>query len=220
MRGRVPVVTARLLVADDHEVVRRGVCGLLQEQPGWVIVAEVGDGRQAVAKAGELRPDVAILDVGMPSLNGLEAARQIAKVSETTKLLILTAYSSDEIVRTIVSIGAHGYVLKADAGHALINGVRALLANRRFFSPSVATPAKGDGDNYGAPWNSLMELTAREREIVQLLAEGKSSKEAADLLKLSVKTIDTHQSNIFRKLNCRSVTELVRYAIRNHLVEV
>jgi DNA-binding NarL/FixJ family response regulator len=213
----------RLLVADDHDVVRKGLCALLQEQPGWEIAGEASDGRDAVEKAKKLKPDVTVLDISMPHLNGLEAARQILKDVSTTKILILTMHDSDTLIREVLNAGARGYVLKTDAGVDLVNAVDALRRNKTFFTPKVAQMVldgylKKDvrAEEVDAPG---ARLTPRQREIVQLLAEGKSSKEVAVALNLSVKTAETHRANIMRRINCHSVTEIVRYAIRNKIIE-
>ena len=210
-----------LLIADDHEVVRRGIRALIQEQPGWRIAAEANDGRDAVNKANEFQPDVAILDITMPSLNGLDAAKQIAELSPRTKVLILTIHESDQLSRKALDVGVRGYILKSDAAFDLITAVSSLLSNKTFFTPKVAQMVlnaylgKGPRASEDAP----LQITAREREIVQRLAEGKSSKEVASVLDISAKTVETHRSNILRKLHFHSVTELVRYAVRNHIVE-
>lgn len=210
-----------LLIADDHEILRRGLRALIQEQPGWQIAAEAKDGRDAVTKATEFQPDVAILDITMPSLNGLDAAKQIAELSPRTKVLILTIHESDQLSRKALDAGARGYMLKTDAAVDLITAVSSLLSNRTFFTPKVAQMVL---NGYLGKWSTASEdaqlqITAREREIVQLLAEGKNSKEVATVLDISVKTVESHRSNILRKLHCHSVTDLVRYAIRNHIVE-
>lgn len=212
----------RLLVADDHEIVRTGLRSLLETQPGWQVTAEASDGREAVEKAKELKPDVAVLDLSMPSLNGLEAARQMLKNDARAKIVILTAFDSDAMIREVLDAGARGFVLKADASRDLVTAVNAVRSNKTFFTPKVAQmvldgyldkkPRKQDPD---APRS---RLTPRQREIVQLLAEGKSSKEVAVALGLSVKTAETHRANIMRRLDCHSVSELVRYAVRNAIV--
>jgi DNA-binding NarL/FixJ family response regulator len=212
----------RLLVADDHEIVRTGLRSLLETQPGWQVTAEASDGREAVQKAKELKPDVAVLDLSMPSLNGLEAARQMLKNDARAKIVILTAFDSDAMIREVLDAGARGFVLKADASRDLVTAVNAVRSNKTFFTPKVAQmvldgyldkkPRKQDPD---APRS---RLTPRQREIVQLLAEGKSSKEVAVALGLSVKTAETHRANIMRRLDCHSVSELVRYAVRNAIV--
>jgi DNA-binding NarL/FixJ family response regulator len=164
---------------------------------------------------------VAILDISMPSLNGLDAAKQIAKLSPHTKVLILTVHESDELIHKILAAGVRGYILKSDAGRDLITAVRALLSNKTFFTAKVARMVM-DGYLGKGPKGSeeaSLQITGREREVVQLLAEGKTSKEVATMLNVSVKTVETHRSNILRKLDCHSVTELVRYAVRNHIVD-
>jgi DNA-binding NarL/FixJ family response regulator len=215
----------RLLVADDHDVVRKGVRTLLEEQPGWEVAAEAADGREAVEKAKLVQPDVTILDLSMPELNGLEAAREILKTVQT-KVLILTMYDSDPLIRQTLEAGARGYLLKSDAGRDLISAVDALRRNKTFFTPKVAQmvlegylgrPTKENEDDSNR--KNGLRLTARQKQILQLLAEGKSSKEVAVALNISVKTAETHRANIMRRLDCHSVTELVRYAIRNHIIE-
>jgi DNA-binding NarL/FixJ family response regulator len=216
----------RLLVADDHDVVRKGVRTLLEEQPGWEVAAEAADGREAVEKAKLVQPDVTILDLSMPELNGLEAAREILKTVQT-KILILTMYDSDPLIRQTLEAGARGYLLKSDAGKDLVSAVDALRRNKTFFTPKVAQmvlegylgrPTKDNEAEDNNRKNGL-RLTARQKQILQLLAEGKSSKEVAVTLNISVKTAETHRANIMRRLDCHSVTELVRYAIRNHIIE-
>jgi DNA-binding NarL/FixJ family response regulator len=211
----------RLLVVDDHEVVRRGLRALLQEQPGWQVIAEACDGREAVARSAEFKPQVAIMDIMMPLLNGLDAIKQMTRVSPRTKVLILTLHEEDSVIRKALAAGARGYICKADASRDLVAAVNALLSNKTFFTQKAAQMVLdgylGKAPKAGQP--SELQITERQREIVQLLAEGKSSKEVANVLDLSVKTVETHRNNILRKLNCHSVSELVRYAIRNHLIE-
>jgi DNA-binding NarL/FixJ family response regulator len=213
----------RLLVADDHEIVRKGLRAILEAQPGWHVLAEASDGREAVEKAKQLKPDVTVLDIGMPSLNGLEAARQMLKNDSRAKILILTMHESDPIIRDVLNAGARGYVLKTDASRDLVSAVNAVRSNKTFFTAKVAQMVL---DGYldkkprtPAPESPKTRLTARQREIVQLLAEGKSSKEVATALGLSVKTAETHRANIMRRLNCHSISELVRYAVRNNIIE-
>jgi DNA-binding NarL/FixJ family response regulator len=208
-----------LLVADDHEIVRKGLRSLLEAQPGWQVTAEASDGREAVDKAKELKPDVAVLDIGMPSLNGLEAARQMLKDDSRAKVLILTMHDSDPLIREVLESGAKGYVLKTDATRDLVAAVNALRSNKTFFTAKVAQLVlDGYLDKKRKPADSG-RLTGRQREIVQLLAEGKSSKEVAAALGLSVKTAETHRANIMRRLDCHSVSELVRYAVRNNIIQ-
>jgi len=220
------MATLRLLVADDHDIVRKGVRTLLEEQPGWEVAAEASDGREAVEKAKLVQPDITILDLSMPELNGLEAAREILK-DVSTKVLILTMYDSDPLIRQTLEAGARGYLLKSDAGRDLVSAVDALRRNKTFFTPKVAQmvlegylgrPTKENASEDDNRRNGL-RLTGRQKQILQLLAEGKSSKEVAVALNISVKTAETHRANIMRRLDCHSVTELVRYAIRNHIIE-
>jgi DNA-binding NarL/FixJ family response regulator len=212
-----------MLVADDHEIARKGLCALLREHPGWEVAAEAKDGREAVMKAKELNPDIAVLDISMPGLNGLEAARQISSSGTKTSVLVLTMHESDTLVRAAVEAGARGYVLKTDAGRDLVGAVEALGRNQTFFTSKIAelVPQAQAIGRYKAQSSvsPQFRLTGRQREIVQLLAEGKSSKEVAVALDISVKTVETHRSNIMTRLNCHSITELVLYAYRNHIVE-
>ncbi|HMH06637.1 MAG TPA: response regulator transcription factor [Terriglobales bacterium] len=214
----------RILVADDHEIVRRGLVSLLKSHAGWDVCGEAQDGRQAVDKAKELRPNIVILDIGMPNLNGLEAARQMLRDNPQSKVLILTITDADEVVRAVLDAGARGFVLKSDAARDLVAAVEALQSGKTFFTSRVADMVLGGylGRNRPAADGDLLlpALTPREREIVQLLAEGKSSKEVASHLNLSVKTAETHRSNIMRKLNLHSVSGLVLYAVRNNMVQV
>lgn len=215
----------RILVADDHEVVRRGLCALLQAQPDWEVCGEAADGREALEKAQKLRPDVIILDIGMPSLNGLEATRQILKINPQTKVLILTLHDSDQVVREVLNAGARGFLLKSDAARDLVAAVEALRRDKTYFTSKVAAMVlegylKNGTPGAAPPAPTRSRLTPREREIVQLLAEGKSTKEVAVALGLSVKTAETHRSNIMRKLELHSVSDLVLYAVRNNIVHV
>jgi DNA-binding NarL/FixJ family response regulator len=214
----------RILVADDHEIVRRGLVSLLKSHAGWDVCGEAQDGRQAIDKAKELRPNIVILDIGMPNLNGLEAARQMLRDNPQSKVLILTITDADEVVRAVLDAGARGFVLKSDAARDLVAAVEALQSGKTFFTSRVADMVLGGylGRNRPAADGDLLlpALTPREREIVQLLAEGKSSKEVASHLNLSVKTAETHRSNIMRKLNLHSVSGLVLYAVRNNMVQV
>lgn len=217
-------MTLRILLADDHEVVRRGIGVLLQARPDWEVCGEASHGREAVEKALALNPDIVILDVGMPNLNGLEATRQIAKAKPDIRILILTLHDSDELVQEVLNAGARGFLLKSDAARDLVTAVEALKNNKTYFTPRVASLVlegylrkKSDNGDAGSP---RAKLTPREREIVQLLAEGKSSREVAEALGLSVKTAETHRANIMRKLNLHSVSDLVMYAVRNNIVHV
>jgi len=211
--------SVRILIADDHEIVRHGLRRLLETQPGWQVCAEAASGREAVAKARELKPDVAVLDFAMPELNGAEAARHILKESPHTEVMVLTMHDSEQLVREVLEAGAHGYVLKSDASRDLISAMQALLAHQTFLSPRISKLVV-EGYLRGAEVETPAgQLTPREREIVQLVAEGKSNKEVATALDISVKTVEAHRSHIMHKLNLSSVSELVRYAVRNNIVE-
>jgi len=212
----------RILVADDHEVVRAGVRSLLEGQPDCEICGEAVTGRQAVTLAQQLRPDVAIVDISMPELNGLEAARQILKAVPGVQVLILSMHESEELVREILDIGAHGYILKSDAGRELVAAMRALHQHEVFFTSRVAQIAlrahlnkRHSGEAQPSP-NS--PLTPREHEVLQLLAEGGTNKETASALGISVMTVETHRANIMHKLGLHSIAELVHYAVRHKII--
>src|ERR1700704_4496647 len=215
----------RILIADDHEVVRRGLCTLLQTHEGWEVCGEAKDGRETVEKAKQVRPDVVILDVGMPNLNGLAATRQLLQQNPQQKVIVLTVTDSDHVIREALDAGARGFVLKSDAARDLISAVEALQHNRMFFTPRVNDMVlagfldRGHNGSNGEA-TKLPKLTPRESEGIQLLAEGKSSKEVACLLNLSTKTAETHRSNIMRKLDIHSIRDLVVYAVKNDIIQV
>ena len=212
----------RLLIADDHEIFRAGLRWLLEVQPGWQVVAEACNGREAVTKAAETRPDVALLDIGMPVLNGLDAAHEIVHSGARTKIVMLTVYDSDAMIHKVLACGARGYVFKTDAARDLVNAVKAVQSDTTFFTAKVAEVVLNGFNNRSrtqADESHVSRLTVRQREITQLLAEGGSTKEVATLLDLSVKTAETHRANIMRRLSCHSAAELVRYALRNQIIE-
>jgi DNA-binding NarL/FixJ family response regulator len=214
----------RILAADDHDILRRGLKQLLTARPGWEICAEAKTGREAVSLAEQYKPDIVVMDVSMPDLNGLEAARRIHKALPKTGIIMLTLHFSDQLVKDIVESGARAYVMKSDADRDLVNAVEALANNRTFFTARAADMLLNDFSERNAAPSAPQpptpsRLTSREREIVQLLAEGKSSKEVAVALGISVKTAETHRANIMRKLQLHSVSELVRYAIKNQIIE-
>ena len=214
----------RILVADDHEIVRHGLVALVKSHPGWEICAEADNGRQAVEQAHALKPDVAILDIGMPTLNGLEATRLILRENPSIKVLILTINDTDQAVRAVLDAGARGFLLKSDTARELEAAVEALQQNKTFFTARVAEMVLSGyldrAHTSEKPVPTLPTLTPRERQVVQLLAEGKSTKEVAVFLDLSVKTAETHRSNLMRKLKLHSVSELVLYAVRNNIIQV
>ncbi len=211
---------ARILIADDHEVVRRGLRELLSARGDWEICAEARDGREAVEQARRSKPDLVILEIAMRELNGLGAIRQIRKFLPATEVLILTVNHSENLVRAVLEAGARGFFLKSDSGRELIAAVEALLDHRISFSSQVSEILLHDYLNGGGrKRGDHPTLTAREREIVQLLAEGKSNKDVASVLKISVKTAETHRGHIMAKLNLRNLCDLVRYAVRNQIIQ-
>jgi DNA-binding NarL/FixJ family response regulator len=211
----------RILIADDHELIRRGLVASLAERPDWTIVAEAADGRQACELAALHVPDIAVLDLTMPEMNGLDVTRHIRASTPKTRILIVTAHESEQLIREVLDAGAMGYVLKSDAGRVLVQAVEALLDERPFFTSKVARFVLDgylrSGEDAASP--ATVALSPRERHIVQLLAEGSNNKEVARTLQLSVKTVETHRSNIMRKMEFGSLADLVRYAIRNKIVD-
>ena len=218
----------RILIADDHEVARRGIRSLLESHPGWEVCAEAKDGRDAVELATSTKPDLVLLDIGMPNLNGLEAARQILATSPNAAILILTMHDSDNVIREVLRAGARGFLLKSDAGRDLVAAVEALESQKTFFTPRVSQMVLDGFLNREKKRSEIEDvanssgdlLTAREREVIQLLAEGRTSKEVAVTLNLNVKTAETHRTNLMRKLGLHSVADLTRYAVRNGIVHV
>ncbi len=212
----------RIVLCDDHAVMRRGLRLVLEEQSDFTVVGEGGDGREAVALAEALRPDVAVLDITMPNLNGIEAARQIAAKAPETAVIVLSMHADESFVLRALKSGAKGYILKESREADLINAVRLVSEGKSFFSPAVSRllvedyvrqlQANGMEDSYEL-------LTTRERELLQLIAEGKSNKDIANLLNLSVYTVETHRGNILAKLNLHTVPELILYAVRKGLIQ-
>jgi len=215
--------TLQILIADDHELVRKGLRTVVEAQPGWAVCGEAVNGRQAVELALQSKPDVIVLDITMPELNGLEATRQIRKACPATEVLILTMHESAQLVGEVLAAGAHGYILKADTSRLLVSAITSLARHAPFFTGKVSDVVLKGYLNHGNGLNDepgpVHLPTPREREIVQLLAEGKTNKDIAMTLGISIKTVDAHRANIMHKLNFRSVTELVRYAVRNQIIE-
>lgn len=213
----------RILLGDDHDVVRHGLRDLLRQRPGWEVCAEATTGRQAVEMAIDLQPDVAILDLSMPQLNGLDATRRIRKAAPAVEVLIFTMHESEQLIRDVLAAGARGYLLKSDAVSHIIPAVEALVQHRPFLTWKASQAMLESFLTAGSKDETLTTggdpLTPRQREIVQLLAEGNSSKKISAILGISVKTVDTHRATIMRRLDAHSIVDIVRYAIRNSLVD-
>ena len=212
-----------VLLADDHDVIRKGVRALLESHANFKVCDEAKNGEEAVDKAARLHPNVAVLDISMPKMNGLEAARQIRLQSPDTQVLIFTVHDTDTIVRDVLNAGAHGYILKTDASTHLIAAVEAIANQNLYFSSGISQFVINSLAS-AAEWEeeepiSDSPLTARETEIVQLLAQGKSNKEVATNLFISVRTVETHRRTIFQKLKINAFADLVRYAIRHRLIK-
>jgi DNA-binding NarL/FixJ family response regulator len=212
----------RILLADDHDLTRSGLRFLLEEQRDWIVCGEAFNGRMAVELAEKLNPDFVILDVSMPELNGLEATRQILKSQPRTKILIYTMHETEKIIVDALEAGARGLVLKSDAGENVVAAVQSVVSGKRFFTSSVvdtvveAYLSKRDSKRSA---DSMAVLTSRENEVVQLLAEGKSNKEVASVLFITDRTVEGHRREIMRKLNLGSIADLVRYAVRNGIIQ-
>jgi two-component system, NarL family, response regulator NreC len=215
------VKSVSILLADDHTVVRKGLRLLLENQPGFLVVGEASNGREAVELAAQCQPAVAVLDVAMPMLNGIEAARQISMAAPRTAIVFLSMHSDEGYVLRALKAGGNAYLLKDSADRDLINAVQAVSEGRTFFSPAISKMLvdenirqmrkRGVEDSYEL-------LTNRERELLQLFAEGKANKDVANLLNLSLYTVETHRANLFQKLNLHSGAELILYAVRKGLV--
>lgn len=209
----------RIIIADDHQAIRHGVRGLLESRAHWQVIGEAGDGHEAVRIAKATQPDVAIIDYSLPLLNGLEVTRGIRRESPRTEVLIYTMHEREDLIVEVLRAGARGYVLKSDTGSHLIAAVEALAVRKPYFSSEISeTLLEHFVEDRHATGNSSI-LTAREREIVQLIAEGNINKRIAHLLDISVKTVETHRATAMHKLKLRTTADLVRYAVRNNIVE-
>ena len=213
----------RILLADDHALMRRGIRDLLTSESEFEIIGEAGDGREAVRLAEQLRPDVMIMDLAMPELNGLDAIRQIRKDAPEIELLVFSMHDSEELIREVFAAGARGYVLKSDVALYLIEAVKSLSRHKPFFTPRISEAILNSLVSTSVPGHvepaGPGPLSAREREILQLLAENKSNKDIAKALGISVRTVETHRRSVMQKLDANSIVELVHYAIRNGIVQ-
>ena len=215
------MATLKILVVDDHTVVRRGLRVLLEAHPGWKVCGEAATGSEAIRKAQKLQPDIVVLDIGIPEPNGLEVARQLRKTRPKSQILVLTIHESEELVSALLKVGARGFLLKSDAGRELIAAIEALSQHKPYFTSKVSRMLL-DGFLSHSKTKVLgprTRLSMREREIIQLLAEGRTNKEVSSRLNISIKTVETHRSNIMHKLNLHSMGELTRYAVRNRIIE-
>jgi DNA-binding NarL/FixJ family response regulator len=216
-------MTITVLLAEDHQIVREGLLALLKREPDFKVVAEAENGRQAVALADKHKPDVIVMDIAMPLLNGLEATRQILQANPKTKILILSAHGDDAYVDQVMALGAAGYLIKQTASSVLPEAIREVHSGKTFFSPTIArrrslhekkAHARGD-----LPGKAPSALTSRETEVLQLVAEGKANKETADELHISVKTVEKHRQSLMEKLNIHDTAGLTRYAIATGIIE-
>jgi DNA-binding NarL/FixJ family response regulator len=213
----VPADMLRILIADDHDVVRSGLRKVLEAQSNWEVVAEACDGKDAISKAAETKPDVAVLDYAMPLINGVEATRQIRARLPKTEVLIFTMHDSETLIQELLSAGARGYVLKSDSRRHLLGAIESLALHKPFFTAKVSESLLDSFLTRPSRENSI--LSNRERGVVQLIAEGHTNKEIANVLNISLKTVETHRATVMRKLNLSSSASLVRYAIRNSIIE-
>jgi DNA-binding NarL/FixJ family response regulator len=214
----------RILLADDHVLIRRGARGVLQSQQGWRVVGEAGNGTEAVEKAKRLKPDVAIVDISMPELDGVQVARQIRKTVPNTKVLVLTMHESEQLVESALGAGAHGYILKSDLTASLVKAVKEVCGGRRSLTPRVSEivvkgflKARSDNQLEG---RTGTQPTSRQLEVVRLLAEGKVNKEIACRLGIAVRTVEAHRANIMQKLGLHSLADLIRYALLNGIISL
>ena len=215
--------TLRILIADDHDVMREGTRAVIEREDGWTVCGIACTGREAVTRAAELQPDIVIMDMTMPELNGLDAAIQIKRLVPHTEILMFTGHETDNLIREAFEAGVKSFIFKSEAHHFLVDAIESLSRHKPFFTSPVSeilfstilNKAEGTRDEA----EPGQRLSAREREIVQLVAEGRSNKEVADVLGISVRTAETHRASVLRKLHLDSLASLVRYAVRNKLIE-
>lgn len=218
-----PTPSLRILIADDFEVLREGMRAVIERRPGWEVCGVASNGREAVARAIQLKPDIVVLDMTMPEMNGLEAAVQIKRELPSTEIVMFSMHQTDQLIRDAFEAGVKSFIHKSEAHHLLVEAIESLARHQPFFTSRVSKILFSKMLNRAEGVRDKAEpgrrLSAREREIVQLIAEGKSNKEVAETLGISVRTAETHRASILRKLNLDSVADLVRYAIRNKLIE-
>jgi len=212
----------RILIADDHTLLRNGICALLENEPDMTIVAEANDGHEAVRLAGQLKPNVVLMDIAMPLLNGLEATRQIKSEHPEINVLVLTMYDNEEYFREMLEVGASGYIIKRAAASELVAAIRAVYNGEAVLSPAITRLLLEDylnHDSHNAKGDPHV-LSAREREVLQMIAEGKTSREIAEILNLSVKTVQSHRTSLMQKLDLHDRGTLIKYAIQKKLIEL
>jgi len=209
----------RILIADDHDVVRQGIRRVLDAQPGWIVCGEAVDGREAVALAIALQPDIVVIDISMPGLNGIDATRRIRKLAPKAQVIVLTMHDVEEVIAEALEAGASGCVLKSDSGRALAAAIHAVRRRELYVSGGFRVVSRKPDTGATAPRGRPNPLTGREREVLQLLTEGHANKEIAALLGISLKTAETHRARVMNKLGLHSMSDLVRYAIRNRIIE-
>ena len=212
----------RILIADDHTLLRNGICALLEAEQDMIIVGEASDGREAVRLSGQLKPNVVLMDIAMPLLNGLEATRQIKREHPEIHVLVLTMYDNEEYFREMLEVGASGYIIKRAAASELVNAIRAVYSDEAVLSPAITRLLLEDylnHDSHNAK-DDPNALSSREREVLQLIAEGKTSREIAEILNLSVKTVQSHRTNLMQKLDLHDRGELIKYAIQKKIIEL
>jgi DNA-binding NarL/FixJ family response regulator len=215
-------MTIRILLADDHTILRNGIRALLEDESDMVVVGEADDGRSAVGLTGQLKPDVVVMDIAMPLLNGLDATRQIKRICPQTNVLILTMHDNEEYIRQVLEAGAMGYILKDAAAKELISAIRAVHHGEAVLSPAVTRLVIEDYLRWGGIHSEAEpdDLSPREREVLQLIAEGYTSKQIAEILSISIKTVQAHRTNLMQKLDLHDRGELIKYAIQKKIIEI
>ena len=212
----------RILLADDHTLLRNGISAILEDEPDMVVVGEADNGREAVRLADQLKPNVVLIDIAMPLLNGLEATRQIKHEHPEISVLVLTMYDNEEYFRKMLEVGASGYIIKRAAATELVSAIRAVYNGEAVLSPAITRLLLEDYLNHDSHTekDDPSALSSREREVLQLIAEGKTSREIAEILNLSVKTVQSHRTNLMQKLDLHDRGDLIKYAIQKKIIEI